>query len=257
MTDSFAACRAITRRAKSSFPLAFRLLSRPKRQAMEALYAFSRVTDDLADEPGDVEAKRESLGRWRIALDKALSGIYRHPIHAALHDTVVRYAIPSRYLHDLIDGVSMDLEPIRFATFDELRSYCYRVASVVGLACIHIWGLQAGVSFETAEGPAEAAGIAFQLTNILRDIEEDAARGRDYRPKDGCDLIERARECYRRAELLKPLLSREGRAIFHVMCGTYRALLERIASGSRPARVPKWRKALIFLSAWPIRWGMV
>jgi len=221
---------------------------------MEALYAFSRVTDDLADESGEISTKRESLRRWRESLEAALQGKYSHPIHAALHGTVQHFQIPSKFLFDLIDGVELDLQSVRFATFTELHGYCYRVASVVGLACIRIWGLRPGASFVEADVPAEAAGIAFQLTNIVRDRQEDADRGRDYFPEDGTDLIARAGEYYQQAEALKPLLSREGRAIFHVMCGAYRALLARVAVGK--PWVPRWRKGLIFLSAWPIRWGL-
>jgi phytoene synthase len=256
---------------------------------MDALYAFSRVTDDLADEPGEADAKRDNLKRWRSTLTEALAGRFTHPIHAALHDTVERYEIPSHYLFDVIDGVEMDLEPVRFAAFEELYRYCYRVASAVGLACVRIWGTRPGVALAESDGPAEAAGIAFQLTNILRDVGEDAARGRCYLPMDeilslalrdevsqiparsvsegGCDSplqfqIDRAREYYRRAERLHSLLSAEGRAIYRVMCGSYRALLEEIDRHqdevwARRIRVPTWRKAAIFLSAWPIRWGIL
>jgi len=238
---------------------------------MDALYAFSRVTDDLADEPGEVEEKRAKLAHWRTALHQALAGNATHPVHGALVDTVHRFDIPPRYLFDLIDGVEMDLAPAPFETFEELHRYCYRVASAVGLACVRIWGLRRGASFAATDAPAEAAGIAFQLTNILRDLGEDAARGRDYLPEDDrqrfpnrLDLmnfeIDRAREYYRRAEPLDRLLSAEGRAIFCVMSGTYRALLERIAKEPeavfrRRVSVPRWQKVMVFLSAWPVKWG--
>jgi phytoene synthase len=236
---------------------------------METLYAFFRVTDDLADEPGELTAKRENLRQWRDSLRAALAGKFTHPIHAALHDTIQRFAIPERYLFDVIDGVEMDLEPLRFATFAELYPYCYRVASAVGLACVRVWGLRAGASFEEAEVPAESAGIAFQLTNILRDLREDADRGRWYLPVDEETAlplrspefqIARAGDFYRKAEPLDGLLSREGRAIFHVMSGTYRALLREIEKRGlgvkERVRVPRRRKALFFLAAWPIRWGL-
>jgi len=236
---------------------------------MEALYAFFRVTDDLADETGEIAAKRDNLRQWREALRAALAGKYAHPIHAALHDTVQRFAIPERYLFDVIDGVEMDLEPLRFVTFAELYPYCYRVASAVGLACVRVWGLRPGVSFQETDEPAEAAGIAFQLTNILRDLMEDAGRGRWYLPTEEETAlplrnpgfqIDRARDFYRKAEPLHEMLRNEGRAIFHVMCGTYRALLGEIerrgpATGER-ARAPRCRKAMLFLTAWPIRWGL-
>ncbi|HJZ59112.1 MAG TPA: phytoene/squalene synthase family protein, partial [Gemmataceae bacterium] len=250
---SFAACRELTRRARSSFPLAFRLLPPAKRRAMDTLYAFMRVTDDLADEPG---GGRQALGRWRAALAGALRGEFSHPVHPALRDTVERFDIPPRDLFDVIDGVETDLEPVRFATFADLYPYCYRVASAVGLACVRVWGLRPGASHADAGPPAEAAGIAFQLTNILRDLGEDLARGRVYLPQDelarfDCPpeawrkpahaaafrelmrfQVDRAREFYRRGEPLDRLLSPDGRAVFRVMAGIYRGLLDAIeASG--------------------------
>jgi 15-cis-phytoene synthase len=265
---SYAACRQIVRRANSSFPLAFRLLSPPKRRAMDALYAFARLTDDISDEPGEPDEKRIKLEHWRTALVETLAGrdpAYP-PVFPALRDTIERYAIPHRYLFDIIDGVEMDLEPLHFATFEELRLYCYRVAGAVGLACIRIWGVKEGGTFDEIDGPAEAAGIAFQLTNILRDLAEDSERGRCYLPRneDSKNLtfqIERARGWYRHADGLDHMLTNEGRAIFRVMSGTYRALLERIAKDPMAVfrmrvRVPKWRKAAIFLAAWPVKWGL-
>lgn len=273
LAASYAACRAIVRRANSSFPLAFRLLSRPRRRAMDALYAFSRLTDDIADSPGEPAAKRELLDRWREALSEALAGRFTHPVHEALHDAVQRFAIPHQYLFDVIDGVAMDLEPVRFATFDELKRYCHCVAGAVGLACIRIWGIRPGVSFADADAPAEAAGIAFQLTNILRDLREDTAHGREYLPQhdrkktaESLALvnfeIERGRDLYRQAAALDGMLTNEGRAVFRVMSGTYRALLEKIACDpmavfEKRVRVSKWKKAAIFLAAWPVKWGLL
>lgn len=282
---SFAYCHEVTSRANSSFPLAFRLLPVPKRRAMDALYAFMRVTDDLADAPGESAAKRDDLVRWRASLVAALAGRPSHPVHPALAETVTRYAIPARYLHDVIDGVAADLDAVRFATFADLYPYCYRVASAVGLACVPVWGVRPGATLAEAAGPAEAAGIAFQLTNILRDLGEDAARGRVYLPEDdlgrfGCPPeswgdpargpafremmrfeVGRAREYYARGERLERLLTADGRAIFRVMCGTYRALLGEIERRgfdvfTRRVRTPKWRKAGVFLAAWPVKWGV-
>src|SRR5262245_51129088 len=159
LTKSFARCRELTRAANSSFPVAFRLLPPHKRRAMNALYAFMRVTDDLADEPGEVAAKRRRLRAWRHDLFAALGGSFGHAVLPALADTVRRFDIPPQLLTDVIDGVESDLEPVRFATFAELYPYCYRVASAVGLACVRVWGLRPG----DAAGPAEAAGVAFQL----------------------------------------------------------------------------------------------
>jgi phytoene synthase len=282
---SFAACHEITAAANSSFPVAFRLLSPAKRRAMDALYAYMRVTDDLADEPGESEQKRAKLTAWRTGLSAALAGTFTHPIHPALADTVSRFGIPPPFLFDAIDGMETDVGSVRISTFAELYPYCYRVASAVGLACVRIWGVRPGVSAGDTDPPAEAAGIAFQLTNILRDLGEDSARNRVYLPADElarfdcpperwrdpacadrfCELmrfqVARARDYYRRGSALVPLLSPDGRAIFHVMCGAYRRLLDEIERAdfdvfTRRVRVPKWRKAAVCASGWLVKWGL-
>ncbi len=275
---SYAACRAIVRRSGSNFPLAFRLLPPPGRRAMDALYAFLRLTDDLADEPGETFDKIARLREWRAAFDAALAGAPTHPIHAALADAVKRYGIEPKHLHAVIDGVERDLEPVAFATFDELAAYCRLVASAVGLACLPVWGCVD----PSAAGPADAAGLAFQLTNILRDLGEDRARGRVYLPSEelarfGCPpeswdrkgsefrellrfQIDRARTLYAEAERLDTFLSRSGRAIYRVMRRTYRELLEAIDRRgvdvlSERVAVPRRRKLAIFAAAWPVKWG--
>ncbi|HUR53147.1 MAG TPA: squalene/phytoene synthase family protein [Gemmataceae bacterium] len=278
--SSFAACARITRAANSSFPLAFRLLPRAKRRAMDALYAFMRVTDDLADEPGDPAAKREQLAAWRASLDASLIGKYSHPVFPALAHTVRTFGIPPQYLHDVIDGVESDIEPVRYESFAELYPYCYRVASAVGLACLRVWGFRDGVTPADALAPAEAAGIAFQLTNILRDLGEDLQRGRVYLPADElahfhcppeawrtpafAELmrfqVARARDYYRRSDPLARMLMSDGAAIFSVMSGTYRALLDEIeARGydvfTQRVRVPKCRKGLMLARGWLTKWG--
>ncbi len=277
--QSYPHCRAVTRAARSSFPLAFRLLPPAKRRAMDALYAFLRVSDDLADDPG---ADAATLAAWRAALVEALAGRFTHPVHPALHDAVERYAIPSRFLVDVLDGVAADLAPLHFATFADLYPYCYRVASAVGLACVRVWGLRPGATWAEADGPAEAAGIAFQLTNILRDLGEDAARGRVYLPADelaafGVDprtwsplssafaemmriQASRARRYYDAADRLNRYLTADGRAIYGLMCGTYRGLLDEIGRRrfdvfATRVKLPRWRKATAFSAAWPVRWG--
>jgi len=279
LAESYRRCRAITRAANSSFPLAFRLLPRPKRRAMDALYAFMRVSDDLADDPG---ADAAALLAWRESLTAALAGRYTHPVHPALHHAVGRFGIPPRFLFDVLDGVAADLEPVRVATFAELYPYCYRVASVVGLACVRVWRLRPGATWAEADAPAEAAGIAFQLTNILRDVGEDAARGRVYLPADelaafGVDprawsarpaafaelmrfQAERARAYYRTADGLNRALTAEGRAIYGLMCASYRGLLDEIERRgfdvfAGRVRLPRWRKAAALAAAWPVRWG--
>jgi len=173
---SYAHCRAVARHRAKNFYYSFLLLPRAQRNAMCAIYAFMRFCDDLSDEPG---ASREPLERWRIALDHALAGQYDgHATLPAFDDTVKRYRIPHQYFHEMIDGVSSDLSPRHIQSFDQLYRYCYQVASVVGLTTIHIFGFDRPEALRLAE----KCGVAFQLTNILRDVREDAERGRIYLP---------------------------------------------------------------------------
>lgn len=267
LADSYARCRQVTRRTASNFYYAFLVLPRPKRRAMCALYAFSRLTDDLGDNPGPIEQRREALARWRRSLERGLIGDFDAPIFPALLDTIERYELPVAHLHELIDGVEMDLARSEYQTFEELRDYCYKVAATVGLCCIRIWGYRDRAAIE----PAVQCGIAFQLTNILRDLKEDAAAGRVYLPQDELrrygytvdDLrhgvvdgrfrelmafqIERAEGFYRDAAELERWLAPDGRLVFGAMTSIYRGLLDEIkrAEGdvfSRRIRLTAWRK---------------
>ena len=177
---SYAECRRVARAAASNFYYAFYMLPRPKRDALCALYAFMRLVDDVSDAPARkplvqraprrpraFRKRTAALARWRALLDQAVAGdASAHPILPAFADTIRRYHIPPRYFHDLISGAEMDLTETRYATFDRLREYCYRVAGTVGLTCLHVFG------FDDPHAPelAEQLGIAFQLTNILRDV---------------------------------------------------------------------------------------
>src|SRR5262249_3740438 len=183
LRESYRFCGSLSRREVRNFYYAFLLLPSGRRRSMCALYAFLRHTDDLADEPGPAEQKAEALESWRHALDVALAGDPgARPGLPALADTVARHALPPHLLHEAIEGVSMDIQPRGFAAFDELADYCYHVASVVGLCCLHIWGYRSEGG--EAERLAEHCGIALQLTNILRDVREDALSGRIYLPRD-------------------------------------------------------------------------
>jgi len=189
---SYSECRRIARAAASNFYYAFFLLPRPKRDALCALYAFMRRVDDVSDNPGGLAEKQRGLAQWRAAFGEAVAGegiaLHREAAGAgdaqrvlpALADTVRRYSIPPRYFHDLISGAEMDLSIVSYATFDRLREYCYRVAGTVGLTCIHVFG------FRDSRAPdlAEKLGIAFQLTNILRDVPRDFKMGRVYLPQE-------------------------------------------------------------------------
>lgn len=282
LARSYRFCEDIARREAGNFYPAFRLLPRPQRRAMCALYTFMRIADDLSDEPAPVAVKRAQLADWRSGMHAALAGHYGHPAHAALHDAVSRYSIPAEYLAAVIDGVEMDLEPVAYNTFAELRLYCYRVASAVGLSCIHIWGFYGAAARQYAED----AGLAFQLTNILRDLGEDAARGRVYLPREDLDRfgysadrlargerdesfralmrfeVDRARQYYDAAWPLVPRLTPAGRAVFLLMARTYRSLLDEIERRdydvfSARIRVSRWRKLMLALGVLPVRLGWV
>jgi 15-cis-phytoene synthase len=280
LARSYAYCERLARREAGNFYLAFRLLPAEQRRAMCALYSFMRVADDLADGPGAPEEKRGPLQDWRRRLDEALEGVYSHPLHPAFHHAIHRFGVPPLYLHAVIDGVEMDLDAAHYAIFSDLYPYCYRVASAVGLACIHIWGF-AG---EQAKEYAEAAGIAFQLTNILRDLGEDAGRGRVYLPREDLERfgyreedlrrgvrddrfralmhfeVERAAAFYRKGEPLAPLLRPAGRAVFLTMLRTYRSLLDAIVRRdydvfSSRVRLSRVHKLWLAARALPMRWG--
>jgi phytoene synthase len=278
---SYRFCETLARREAGNFYPAFRILPPPQRQSMCALYAFMRIADDLSDEPGPVAGKRAGLSAWRQGLDRACRGEFAHPIHEALVHTIHKHAIPREYLEAVLDGVEMDLEPVAYATFADLRLYCYRVASAVGLACVHVWGF----TRPKAKVYAEQAGLAFQLTNILRDLGEDAALGRVYLPREDLDRfgytedklrrgerdesfralmrfeVERARACYAAAWPLVPLLSPPGRAVFLMMAKTYRSLLDAIEARDYDVfqsrvGVGSWKKLLFALTALPVRWEL-
>ena len=280
LDDSYRYCEAVAKREAGNFYPAFRVLPRAQRLAMCALYAFMRIADDYGDADEPVDIRRRNLDAWRAGLHAALRGASAHPSHEALADIVERYRIPVEYLEAVLDGMAMDLEPVAYRTFDELRLYCYRVASVVGLACIHIWGF----TDRSALRHAEEAGIAFQLTNILRDVGEDSVRGRVYLPAEdlrrfGYDPagfatgqrddafralmrfeIARADGFYETSRALTPLLMPPGRAVYLMMSRTYRELLRVIESRdydvfSRRARVPAWKKLWFGLRVVPVRLG--
>lgn len=184
IASSYAECNRIARAARSSFYFAFFGLPKQKRNALCALYAFMRLVDNVSDDPSDLGSKSRGLARWRALLDEAIAGnTERHAILPALADTIVRFEIPTRYFHDLILGAEMDLTVGSYATFDRLSEYCYRVAGTVGLTCLHVFG------FRDPRAPdlAERLGLAFQLTNILRDVRSDFEMGRVYLPQEDLD----------------------------------------------------------------------
>jgi len=264
---SYAFSERIARTRARNFYYSFLLLSREQRQAMCAIYAFMRYCDDISEGEG---ASREAIDRWRRDLDCALQGRYgENALWPAFHDTVQRYRIPHEYFHEMIAGVSSDLEPKQLQTFDELYRYCYQVASVVGLTIIHIFGFEAPRALVLAE----KCGIAFQLTNILRDVREDRENGRIYIPDDdirkfGADLskhderfinlmrfeAQRARNYYDESRPLIELVHPRSRSSLWALIEIYRRLLTRIERSNydvldRRIRVPTWEKLSILASA--------
>ncbi|HXN24167.1 MAG TPA: squalene synthase HpnC [Candidatus Dormibacteraeota bacterium] len=250
LARSYSECHGVVRAAASNFYYAFYLLPSAKRDALAALYAFMRLVDDVADEAGDVASKQRGLARWRAALEAAVtgSGGGEHPVLPALVDTLGKYKIPARYLHDLISGAEMDLTVSSYATFDRLREYCYRVAGTVGLNCVHVFGFREARALDLAE----KLGLAFQLTNIIRDVASDYAIGRVYLPEEDLrrfgvlpeelagkaitpalrELLrfeaDRAWHFYREGAELISLVEPESRAALWGLVRTYSTLLGRI-----------------------------
>ena len=265
---SYEYCRRVARRRAKNFYYSFVLLSRPQRNAMCAIYAFMRYCDDLSDEPG---ATRAAIDQWRAGMEEALEGRFgNHPVWPAFYHTVRRFGIPHQYFREMVDGVLSDLEPRRFETFEQLYRYCYQVASVVGLTIIHIFGFDT----RSALPLAEKCGVAFQLTNILRDIREDAERGHIYLPAEDLrrfgvtdeDLrtgrrgepflrlmgfeAERARSYYNQSRPLLDLIHPRSRASLWALIAIYSRLLERIESSKydvfrRRVRLPLREKSWI------------
>jgi phytoene synthase len=263
--QSYAYCREVARSRAKNFYYSFVLLRREQRDAMCAVYAFMRYCDDLSD---DLEGTTvEAMAEWRGELERALRGEYgAHPVWPAFHHTVERFRIPRQYFFDMIDGVSSDLSPKPVETFADLYQYCYRVASVVGLTIIHIFGFEDPKALVLAE----KCGIAFQLTNILRDVREDAGLGRVYVPAEdlrrfGVDargiaytpaFVElmrfeagRARAYYDEARPLIGMVERGSRASLWALIEIYSRLLQRIED--RQYRVLDGR---IRLSTWEKVW---
>ena len=181
LAASYDYCRQLARHAARNFYYGFKLLPAPKRDALCALYAFMRHADDISDSEKEVKDKSEGLKAWREILDRALAGQYSDKgIFPAFHDTVERFGIPATYFHDLMTGAEMDLTVKNYPAFDLLERYCYCVAGTVGLCCVHVFGFQDPKVLELAP----KLGIAFQLTNILRDVPEDYSMGRVYLPEE-------------------------------------------------------------------------
>ncbi len=264
---AYSVCRSITRSAAKNFYYAFLVLPRAKRQALCAVYAFMRRCDDIADDNSLSQYdRRQKLTAWLDAFHRAESGEPTdEPVLLALTDAQRRYNIRIGLLDQLAYGTAMDVEgvagadagespaphelSVHYRTFDDLYQYCYRVASVVGLVCIHVFGYRD----PAAEPLAERLGLAFQLTNIIRDVKEDAGMGRVYLPEEDLDKFgiplsalnsvtdpaifrpllameaDRAREYYRAGEELIPLVEEDSQPALWVLIAIYQRLLDKIA----------------------------
>ena len=263
---SYAFCQRIARTRARNFYYSFLLLAREQKLAMCAIYAFMRYCDDISEGQG---ASGQAIDQWRRDLDAALTGSYAaNPLWPAFHDTVRRYGIPQNYFYEMIEGVSSDLEPRRIQTFDELYRYCYQVASVVGLTIIHIFGFDSPQALDLAE----KCGIAFQLTNILRDVREDRENQRIYLPADEiarfhADLSRydanfvqlmafeaaRARDYYDQSRPLIGMVHARSRKSLEALIEIYSRLLTRLERSRfdvlrRRIRVPTWEKISILLA---------
>lgn len=287
LNASFEACHRLARATAGNFYYSFLTLPRNEFRGMCALYAFLRITDDIGDQDAASAVKAGQLAEWEQRLLSAVEcegadasdvrgdlftvpgGDERFQTIPAVAELVRRGDLPLAPLRDVVAGVRRDLEPVDIPDEQALSEYCYYVAGAVGLACIHLWGCRD----EAARAPAVICGEAFQRTNILRDIREDAAAGRFYVPRETCrrydctrsdlamgqgrerladllaDQIRRAEACYGQAQELFDLLPARGRPILSAMIGIYRGLLDRIASEplsvyQKRVSLPVWRKLL-------------
>jgi phytoene synthase len=249
LAESYSYCVALTKRTARNFHYAFSVLPPERYRGICALYAFARISDDISDEEADRQKALAATQAWRSAFDRALAGDERpEPVWPALLDTLRRYQIPAEYLHELITGTEMDARQNRYEKWEDARLYCYRVASVVGMMTVHVLGF----TDKKIIPLAEKLGLAFQLTNILRDLKEDAARNRIYLPLEdlrgqGVSEAEvlaarptpallrlvkfeaaRARAFYEEGQQVVPLIEPESRNALRCLVAIYSRLLGKI-----------------------------
>ena len=266
LSHAYAVCRGVARRAAKNFYYGFLVLPSEKRNALCAVYAFMRHADDISDDPTlEITQKKQRLGEWLQAAKRVFGGQSTDdPVLMALADTQQKFRVPTELFEKLVYGTSLDLEippasgelpAILCSTFEDLKQYCYYVASVVGLVCIHIFGYED----KKAEILAEDCGLAFQLTNIIRDVKEDAAMGRIYIPEIDLALVglsavnfspaaladpaaaqqlrpvleyeaDRARKFYQSGKWLMELVHEDSRGALWVLVEIYSRLLKKITN---------------------------
>ena len=268
-------CQDKTAASGSSFYYSFRFLPAEKRRAITALYAFCREVDDVVDESEDAQQAAAQLDEWRDEIAAVFDGRPQHPVGIALKEVAPRFGLPREQLLEIIDGMAMDLEQNRYKDFGELRLYCYRVASVVGLLSAEIFGYQDRQTLKYAH----ELGLAFQMTNIIRDVGEDAQRNRIYLPQEELghfnvsedDILagrdsenfrklmafqaRRAREFYNRAYMLLPECDRKRQQAGLMMAAIYRTLLGEITRADFPVltqrmKLSRTHKLWIALVTW-------
>jgi phytoene synthase len=294
LSHAYAVCRGISRRAAKNFYYGFMVLPAEKRNALSAVYAFMRHADDISDEPGvDPLLKRQKLNEWLEAAKTVFTGKPTDdPVLMALGDAQKKFKIPPELFEKLVYGTSLDLDippasaeapAILCNTFDDLKQYCYYVASVVGLVCIRIFGYEDS----KAEFLAEDCGLAFQLTNIIRDVKEDASMGRIYIPEEdlartnltaanfSSSLLqdpaqaqqlrpaleyeaERARKYYESAKWLMELIEEDSRAALWVLVEIYSRLLQKITDRNydvltERVRLTLWEKLKVLSRGFLLR----
>ena len=270
-------CRQKAAESHSSFLSGFRFLSVEKRNAITVLYAFCRELDDVVDGCTDPNVAQITLNWWRSDLEKVFNNeMPEHPVHQALKDIRASFDLPKNEFEALIDGMQMDLEQARYGSFDELKLYCHRVAGVVGRLIARILGFSNPQTLEYAE----KMGLALQLTNIIRDVGEDARHGRIYLPIEEMQKfdvpanvimqckptdnfaklmqfqVDRARETYREAMLLLPAADKKSQKVGLIMAAIYYALLNEIDRDgvqnvlTYKIAIPSPRKKRIALKTW-------
>jgi phytoene synthase len=275
LAEAYRYCEEVTQRSGTSFSAAFWMLPKSKRRALHAIYAFCRLADDIADEPKLGADRTLLLKRWREELDGAYRGKATHPVGIALGDAVHRFRLPENLFVDLLAGIEFDLAGEPIENFDDLRHYCYRVASTVGLLVVRVIGFRNPQTLEYAE----TLGIAVQLTNILRDIGHDASSGRVYLPREELDRFgvtvadlekgsmteglqsmlnhyaDRARRYYGHADRLLPSEDRRVLRPAQAMGRIYRTLLNELEQQNfpcfdEPLRLPRYRRLAIAGAVW-------
>jgi len=276
LEQSYSYCNQLTKKQAGNFYYSFLVLPPVKRRAMSVIYAFMRYCDDAVDEPVSIEEKRASIQLCRDQFRQMRQGnIPDQPIFPALSKVIEQYHIPDRYFYELMDGMEMDISLNRYQTFSDLHGYCYRAASVVGLVTLYVFEFKDPRALEYGVD----CGIAFQLTNIIRDITEDLDRDRIYLPQEDLDKYgiskedlvrktitpqirellkyeaDHAEEYYQKARNLLPLVIDESRPCLAAMMEIYRSLLLEIINRDydvfrERVSLSKWRKLKIGLCAW-------